>query len=87
MPTTLWITAIVVLIINLPFGFWRAGTDKFKLSWFLAIHMPVPFVMVLRFYIKIDWQMTTFLILASAFLAGQFLGGKFYLKSKIDKTL
>ena len=68
--------ALAVLLINLPFGFWRAGARRFTLSWFLAVHAPVPLVVGLRVVAGLGWRLSTFLFLAGAFLAGQLLGGR-----------
>jgi hypothetical protein len=74
MPRLLAVAGIVFLI-NLPFGYWRAGTRRFSLPWFLAVHLPVPPVVALRLSTGIGWHVTTFPALAGAFFAGQFLGG------------
>jgi hypothetical protein len=71
----LWIIAIAVFLLNLPFGFWRARTKKFSASWFLAVHVPVPGVVALRIFSGLGWRFTTFPVLIGAFFAGQFLGG------------
>ena len=42
------VVSAVVLLLNLPFGYWRAGARKFSLRWFLAVHVPVPLVIGLR---------------------------------------
>ena len=66
-----------VLLINLPFGYWRAGTRKFSLTWFLAVHVPVPLTVGLRLASGIGWHMATFPIIIGTFFGGQFLGGYF----------
>lgn len=66
-----------VLLINLPFGYWRAGTRKFSLPWFLAVHVPVPLTVGLRLASGIGWHMATFPIIIGTFFGGQFLGGYF----------
>lgn len=76
---TLWTVALLVLALNLPFGFWRAGVEKFSLHWFLAVHLPVPFVIALRFLSGLGWQLITFPVLVGAFFLGQFLGGRLHL--------
>jgi hypothetical protein len=82
----IYTTAILVLILNFPFGFWRAGTKKFSLRWFLAIHVPVPFVIALRFMLGLGWHPVTFPVLVSAFFAGQFMGGRLYMSWKNRPT-
>lgn len=29
-------------LVNVPFGYWRAGVRKFSPAWFVAIHAAVP---------------------------------------------
>lgn len=69
--------ALIVLLLNLPFGFWRAGVKKFSVPWFLAIHIPVPLVITLRVISGLGWRFITFPALVGAFFTGQFLGGIF----------
>ena len=68
--------ALAVLLINLPFGYWRAGVRRFTLPWFLAVHAPVPLIVGLRLLAGLGWQLSTIPVLASAFLVGQLLGGR-----------
>jgi len=68
--------AVAVLLVNIPFGFWRAGVKRFTLPWFLAVHAPVAVVIGLRVLSGLGWQLSTVPALAGAFLAGQFLGGR-----------
>ncbi len=74
--TTLVLVAFAVFLINLPFGYWRANSEKFSKQWFLAIHIPVPFVILLRIFSDIGWHFITFPVLIFSFFLGQFLGGK-----------
>ena len=74
--------AILVFLLNLPFGYWRANELKLSTRWFLAIHIPVPFVIALRVFSGLGWQFITFPVLIGAFFAGQVIGGKFYLLRK-----
>jgi len=68
--------AVAVLLVNIPFGFCRAGVKRFTLPWFLAVHAPVAVVIGLRVLSGLGWQLSTVPALAGAFLAGQFLGGR-----------
>ena len=45
---TLGKVALAVLIVNLPFGYWRVGLRRFSVPWFLAVHAPVPLVIGIR---------------------------------------
>ncbi len=72
----LWTVALAVLLVNLPFGFWRAGVRRFTLPWFVAVHAPVPVVIGLRVLAGLGWRLSTVPILVAAFLTGQFIGGR-----------
>jgi hypothetical protein len=61
-----------VLLVTLPFGFYRAYTRKFSARWFLAIHLPVPLVFLARFEAHLSYKFIPFTALA--FFAGQMLG-------------
>ena len=71
----LWAVALAVLVMNLPFGFWRAGVKRFTRPWFAAVHAPVPFVILLRVVSGLGWHLVSFPVLIGAFFTGQFLGG------------
>jgi len=73
---TLLLAGMAVLILNLPFGFWRSRVPKFSVPWFLAVHIPVPFVIAIRIMARLGWHPVTFPVLVGSFFAGQFLGGK-----------
>ncbi len=64
----------VVLLVTLPFGFYRAYTRKFSLRWFLAIHIPVVLVFLARFEAHLSYVFipATFVVFAAA----QYLGGR-----------
>jgi hypothetical protein len=70
-----WSVAALVLLINLPFGYWRADAQKFSRQWFLAIHIPVPIVIVLRVVSGLGFQLATFPLMIGAFFFGQLIGG------------
>jgi hypothetical protein len=70
----LWVAAILVFLINLPFGYWRSRVRKFSLQWILAIHVPVPLVVACRLLLGLGWHLVTFPVLITAFFAGQFAG-------------
>lgn len=74
----IWTVAVIVLLFNVPFGYWRAGVRKFSAQWILSIHVPVPFIIALRIFSGLGWQLITFPILIGAFFAGQFLGGRIH---------
>ncbi len=65
---------LVVFLINLPFGYWRFKATRFSKHWMLAVHIPVPFVVLLRIFSGFGWNIIPLLMLS--FAAGQFTGGK-----------
>ncbi len=69
------LTGILIFFLNIPFGYWRAHVRKFSLQWMLAIHIPVPLVVLLRLVIHTGWHWSTFIIFIASFFTGQFLGG------------
>lgn len=72
------ITCLATFFINLPFGYWRGGLRKLSVLWFVAIHAPVPLVIIIRKFHKLElsWGLAPFLL--GSFFLGQFLGRKLY---------
>lgn len=70
-----WGIALLILGLNLPFGYWRAGTRRFSVPWFLAIHAPVPIAVGLRMAAGVGMHPSILPLFVAAFFAGQFLGG------------
>jgi hypothetical protein len=68
--------ALAILVLNLPFGWWREGTRKLSLPWFLAVHVPVPLAVGLRFASGLGFRLATLPLFVAAFFGGQFLGGR-----------
>ena len=72
----LWLVALAVFLLNPPFGYWRARVPKLSRQWFLAVHLPVPFVIALRVFGGPGRRLISFPILVGAFSPGQLVGGK-----------
>lgn len=72
---SLWSIALIVFLINLPFGYWRNMVRRFSVQWIMAVHFPVPIVIALRIFNGLGWQFKTFPVLIGAFFLGQFCGG------------
>ncbi len=79
--------AIFILIFNLPFGYWRSNVKKFSSQWFLSVHIPVPFIILLRIYSGIGWAFITYPILVGAFFLGQLSGSILQNISKKHNTI
>ncbi len=77
-------TAAAVLLINLPFGYWRAGVKKFSLQWFVAVHFPVLLALALRVYEHIAFRLATLPLFVAVFFGGQWLGGRLRKKKRLS---
>jgi len=73
---TLYIVAMCILMLNVPFGYWRGGLRKLSPVWFLSIHLPVPMAIGLRWVFGLHFRLATLPLFVSAFFLGQFLGGR-----------
>lgn len=67
----LWVT-----LVNLPFGYWRAGLRKLSPAWFVAIHAPVPLVVLLRWAFDLPFRWATLPLFVAAYFAGQAAGAR-----------
>lgn len=74
----LLLASISVLLLNIPFGYWRKHVRKFSWSWFFAVHIPVPFVVLIRYSFQLGFQLYTYPFLVASFFFGQYTGGKIY---------
>jgi hypothetical protein len=69
------IISFIVLLLNIPFGYWRANVRRFSLQWFLAVHVPVILIIFLRLVSHVGFAWYTYVALVSVFFLGQRLGG------------
>jgi hypothetical protein len=74
--TRLLLLALLILFVNLPFGYWRHGLRKFSLAWLLAIHAPVPLVIGMRLGLGIPWRLETLPLFVASYFTGQLLGAR-----------
>ena len=61
-------------LITLPFGMWRVRCRKFTLRWWLAIHLVIPFIIMMRIWGGFSYIYIP-LFIASTIL-GHIIGGK-----------
>ena len=78
----LLLAAFIDFLFNIPFGYWRANTKRFSVQWFLSIHLPIPFLIILRIFSGIGFEFITYPIMVSAFLLGQYFGYKLHNKRR-----
>ena len=68
------IITILVFVLNIPFGYWRANVKRFSTQWFMAIHIPVPFIVAIRLLSGIGFGWETYLFLVAGYFLGQQFG-------------
>jgi hypothetical protein len=66
--------SLAVLIINLPFGFFRVRYKRFTRPWGRCIYIPILINIILRRFI-LHWDWDGVLYLFSAAILGHILGG------------
>jgi hypothetical protein len=71
-----WLAALAVLLVNVPFGYWRAGLRRLSPLWFVAIHAPIPLAIALRVAAGIPFRLDTLPIFVAAYIGGQLIGGR-----------
>src|SRR3990172_5932998 len=70
-----------VYILYIPFGYWRTNVERFSPQWFLAIHLPVPFIILPRIYSHTGFEFYTYPLMILSFSIGLFFGSKIYLRN------
>jgi hypothetical protein len=65
-------------ILNIPFGYWRVNVRKFSIQFFLAIHLPIPFIILFRILSGVGFEPMTLIFTVPAFFLGQVLGSKIH---------
>lgn len=60
-------------IISIPCGYIRQNYPKYSFMWFLLIHLPIPFIVMLRLKAGLGWYYIPLTLGGS--IAGQVIGG------------
>ncbi len=68
--------AFITLLLNLPFGYMRHKVRKYSIWWLFCIHIPVPFIVLIRVVSGLDYRVIPVFILAA--VTGQFFGGRIH---------
>ena len=64
---------VMALIISIPCGYIRQNYKKYSFMWFLLIHLPIPFIVLLRIEAGLSWHFIPLTLGGS--VAGQIVGG------------
>ncbi|MDA8414887.1 MAG: hypothetical protein M0023_14000 [Desulfobacteraceae bacterium] len=64
---------IIAFVISIPCGYLRQNYKKYSFMWFLLIHLPIPFIIVLRLKLGLSWHFIPLSLGGS--VAGQVVGG------------
>lgn len=76
MISSLLLLALADFLLNLPFGAWRVRQPPRSFRWFLAIHLPIPFMFLLRTALGLGPR---YIIVSVVFaVAAQLLGGRWF---------
>jgi hypothetical protein len=67
---------VSALGLNLPFGAWRVRSRRLSLPWFLAIHVPIPFLFLLRRVFGLRWPWIALSLVCA--VAAQLAGGRIW---------
>ncbi|KAL6985636.1 hypothetical protein U1Q18_019012 [Sarracenia purpurea var. burkii] len=74
LPAKMLVIGILGIAANIPLGIWKEHTQKFSVSWFVAIHASVPFIAMLRKSVLMPRNAMAFTIGAS--ILGQVIGSR-----------
>jgi hypothetical protein len=72
---SIWVILALIFVVNLPFGYWRAGVRKLSRPWFFAVHVPVVLAIGMRLLAGIPFRLVTLPLFVAAFFVGQMAGG------------
>lgn len=74
LPAKMLAIALLGMAANVPLGMWKEHTEKFSLSWFMAVHAAVPFIAMLRKSVLMPKTAMALTIAAS--IVGQVIGSR-----------
>jgi phosphatidylserine synthase len=74
----------VTFVVNVPFGYWRAGVRKFSPQWFLAVHAAVPVVIALRLALSLPFRWHLLPLFVIAYFGGQLAGSRLHQRRAIQ---
>jgi hypothetical protein len=79
-PVAYGVVLLATFLVNVPFGYWRAGVRKFSPAWFVAVHAAVPMVVGLRFALGLPFRWLLLPLFVAAYFGGQTVGSRWRLR-------
>lgn len=73
-PLIALVVSSITIVLNVPMGYWRNAVRKYSVQWFLAIHLAVPLIFLVR--VKAGLGLIYVLVLIVSALLGQLIGGR-----------
>jgi hypothetical protein len=73
---------ILAFVISIPCGYLRQSYSKYSFMWFILIHIPIPFIILLRVKAGLNWHFIPFTLAGS--IAGQIFGGALSRRRKLN---
>jgi hypothetical protein len=64
---------VLALVVSVPCGYIRQNYPKYSFMWFFLIHVPIPFIVLLRIKAGLSWHYIPLTLAGS--VAGQIIGG------------
>ena len=64
---------VLAFAISIPCGYIRQNYPKYSFMWFFLIHLPIPFIVLLRLKAGLNWHFIPLTLGGS--VAGQIVGG------------
>lgn len=71
---------VLAVTISVPCGYARQNFPKYSVMWWILIHLPIPFIVLLRIEAGLDWHFIPITLVSS--IAGQVIGGVMYRRRK-----
>lgn len=65
---------VIAFIVSVPCGYLRENYAKFSFMWFFLIHIPIPFIVLLRLKAGLGWHVIPLTL--GGTIAGQIVGGR-----------
>jgi hypothetical protein len=77
---------LFVVLINIPFGYWRESVRKYSLQWFTAIHLPVILIITIRLSAGLELNIYLVLLTVVFLFSGQLIGQRIFIKRKKSRS-